>query len=30
MLKRQKQQFATDLDDEKITREHYIVRKINP
>jgi hypothetical protein len=30
MLKRKKQHFAIDLDDEKITREHYIVGKINP
>ncbi len=29
MLKR-KQHFTVDLDDEKITREHYIVGKINP
>jgi hypothetical protein len=29
MLKRKKQQFATNIDDEKITKGHYIVGKIN-
>jgi len=27
---KEKKKFAVDLDDEKITREHYIVGKINP
>jgi hypothetical protein len=29
MLKKKKQQFATNIDDEKITKGHYIVGKIN-